>query len=58
MVVGYMSVGITVWAALQVMTEMAIAFPRSGTFVEYADRWVDPSVAFAAGFAEWLGKTP
>lgn len=34
---------------------MTIAFPTSGNFVDYADRWVDPSLAFGAGFAEWLG---
>ncbi|KAI8293969.1 hypothetical protein K4K56_003403 [Colletotrichum sp. SAR 10_98] len=33
---------------------MTIAFPVSGSFVNYAGRWVDPALAFGAGFAEWL----
>lgn len=35
---------------------MTIAFPTSGNFIDFTDRFVDPSLAFAAGFAEWLGK--
>ena len=35
---------------------MTIAFPVSGNYIDYADRWVDPSLAFGAGLAEWLGK--
>jgi hypothetical protein len=34
---------------------MTIAFPVSGNFINYADRFVDPALAFGAGFAEWLG---
>lgn len=34
---------------------MTIAFPVSGNFIDYADRFVDPALAFGAGFAEWLG---
>ncbi|KAF9877998.1 amino acid permease [Colletotrichum karsti] len=37
--------------------EMTIAFPVSGNYIDYADRWVDPALAFGAGFAEWLGWT-
>ncbi|KAJ3520572.1 hypothetical protein NM208_g13655 [Fusarium decemcellulare] len=36
---------------------MTIAFPTSGNFIDYAGRWVDPALAFGAGFAEWLGWT-
>lgn len=46
-----------VWAALQTLSEMTIAFPVSGNFIDYADRFVDPALAFGAGFAEWLGWT-
>jgi amino acid permease len=35
---------------------MTIAFPTSGNFIDYADRFVDPALAFGAGFAEWLGN--
>ena len=37
---------------------MTIAFPTSGNYIDYADRWVDPALAFGAGFAEWLGQNP
>ncbi|KAI9741325.1 MAG: hypothetical protein M1834_003042 [Cirrosporium novae-zelandiae] len=47
--------GVTV--VLQTLSEMTIAFPVSGNFVNFADRWVDPAAAFAVGFAEWLGWT-
>lgn len=36
---------------------MTISFPTSGNFIDYADRFVDPAVAFAAGFSMWIGWT-
>lgn len=51
----YGMVATAVWSVLQVLGEMTIAFPTSGNFIDYADRFVHPSIAFAAGFAEWLG---
>jgi amino acid transporter len=36
---------------------MTISFPTSGNFIDYADRFVDPALAFAAGFSMWLGWT-
>ncbi|KAL4990993.1 hypothetical protein BDW68DRAFT_193637 [Aspergillus falconensis] len=33
---------------------MTISFPTSGSYIDYADRWVDPALAFGAGLAEWL----
>ncbi|KAL1650731.1 hypothetical protein SLS58_000849 [Diplodia intermedia] len=56
-VFGYGFVAILIWCVLQLLTEMTIAFPVSGNLFEYADRWCDPALAFAAGFAEWLGWT-
>ena len=56
MVVAYFLVCTCVWAVLQSLSEMTIAFPTSGNYIDYADRWVDPALAFGAGFAEWLGK--
>lgn len=55
MVVAYALVCSCVWAVLQSLSEMTIAFPVSGNYIDYAHRWVDPSLAFGAGFAEWLG---
>ncbi|RVX73521.1 hypothetical protein B0A52_02409 [Exophiala mesophila] len=51
----YGMVATAVFAVFQVLGEMTIAFPTSGNFIDYADRFVHPSLAFAAGFAEWLG---
>lgn len=56
-VFGYGYVAILIWCVLQLLTEMTVAFPVSGNLFEYADRWVDPALAFAAGFAEWIGWT-
>ncbi|EMT73294.1 General amino acid permease AGP1 [Fusarium odoratissimum] len=57
MVIAYFMVCTCVWAVLQSLSEMTIAFPVSGNYIDYADRWVDPALAFGAGFAEWLGWT-
>ncbi|KIX06492.1 uncharacterized protein Z518_04468 [Rhinocladiella mackenziei CBS 650.93] len=57
MILAYLIVGTGVWANLQTLTEMTIAFPTSGNYIDYAGRWVDPALAFGAGFAEWLGWT-
>ena len=56
MIIAYFLVCTCVWAVLQTLSEMTIAFPTSGNYIDYADRWVDPGLAFGAGFAEWLGK--
>lgn len=56
MVLAYAIVCTCVWAALQTLGEMTIAFPTPGNYIDYAERWVDPALAFGAGFAEWLGK--
>ncbi|CAO1603852.1 hypothetical protein XANCAGTX0491_007430 [Xanthoria calcicola] len=57
MVIAYLLVCSCVWAVLQTLSEMTIAFPTSGNYIDYADRWVDPALAFGAGLAEWLGWT-
>ncbi|KAL3468515.1 amino acid permease/ SLC12A domain-containing protein [Aspergillus heterothallicus] len=57
MILAYFVVCIGVWAHLQTLAEMTIAFPTSGNYIDYADRWVDPALAFGAGLAEWLGWT-
>ena len=55
MLIAYAMVCSCVWGVLQSLSEMTIAFPVSGNYIDFADRWVDPSLAFGAGFAEWLG---
>ncbi|KAI7262354.1 hypothetical protein KC345_g9451 [Hortaea werneckii] len=46
-----------VWAMLQSVSEMTIAFPVSGNYIDFADRFVDPALGFAGGFSMWLGWT-
>lgn len=58
MFIAYLIVCSGVWANLQTLGEMTIAFPVSGNYIDYAGRWVDPALAFGAGFAEWLGRLP
>lgn len=53
----YAAVALGVWAVLQTMSEITVAFPTSGNFIDYLDRFVGPSIAFAAAFAEWVGWT-
>ncbi|KAL2852281.1 amino acid permease-domain-containing protein [Aspergillus pseudodeflectus] len=57
MILAYLAVCLGVWAHLQTLAEMTIAFPTSGNYIDCADRWVDPALAFGAGLAEWLGWT-
>lgn len=49
LLLGHALVCTCVFAMLQTVSEMTIAFPVSGNFIEYADRFVDPALAFAGG---------
>ncbi|KAE8343871.1 hypothetical protein BDV24DRAFT_149438 [Aspergillus arachidicola] len=51
MVLAYGMVCSAVWAVLQSLSEMAIAFPVSGNYIDYADLWVDPALAFGAAWS-------
>jgi amino acid transporter len=55
MILAFFAVCIAIWAHLRTSAEMTIAFPTSGSYIDYADRWVDPALAFGAGLAAWLG---
>ncbi|OAG08497.1 amino acid permease [Paraphaeosphaeria sporulosa] len=57
LVLGFIVVCTCVWGMLQTVSEISIAFPVSGNFIEYADRFVDPALSFAAGLSMWLGWT-
>lgn len=57
LVLGFLVVCTCVWGMLQTVSEMSISFPVSGNFIEYADRFVDPALSFAAGLSMWLGWT-
>ncbi|KAJ4305323.1 hypothetical protein N0V90_000854 [Kalmusia sp. IMI 367209] len=54
---GFAVVCSCVWGMLQTVSEMSIAFPVSGNFIEYSCRFVDPALSFAAGTSMWLGWT-
>ncbi|KAL4740632.1 amino acid permease/ SLC12A domain-containing protein [Aspergillus similis] len=57
LLLGFALICTCVWAVLNTVSEMTIAFPTSGNFVEYADRFVDPAMSFAGGFSMWIGWT-
>lgn len=57
LLLGFAVVCSCVWAVLQTVSEMTIAFPTPGNFIDYADRFVDPALSFAAGFSMWIGWT-
>lgn len=42
-----------VYFVLQALGEMATIFPIRGSFIEYAGRWVDPSLGFVTGWVYW-----
>ncbi|KAI1342809.1 amino acid permease [Xylariaceae sp. FL0016] len=57
MLLGFLMVCSCVWCLHQTVSEMTISFPISGNFISYANRFVDPALAFAAGVSMWLGWT-
>ncbi|OJJ01691.1 hypothetical protein ASPVEDRAFT_129724 [Aspergillus versicolor CBS 583.65] len=55
LLLSYCLIVVCVWAVIQSLFEMTIAFPTSGNYLDFADRWVDPALAFGSGIAEWIG---
>ena len=55
--VAYAIMGIAVYCMMQSLGEMATQYPIAGSFEAYAERFVDPSLAFAAGWNYWLSWT-
>jgi lysine-specific permease len=53
--VSYSVVGVFVFFVVSCLGEMATLIPISGSFNEYASRFVDPSLGFALGINYWLG---
>jgi lysine-specific permease len=54
---GYAIMGLAVYCMMQSLGEMATQLPIQGSFEAYADRFVDPSLGFAAGWNYWLSWT-
>ncbi|KAH8892836.1 amino acid permease [Thozetella sp. PMI_491] len=57
LLIGILQVCSCVFALHHTVSEMTIAFPVSGNFIDFADRFVDPAFSFSAGFSMWLGWT-
>lgn len=53
--VAYAVMGIMVYFLMTSLAEMATYNPRSGSFTEYATRYVDPALGFAMGWNYWFG---
>lgn len=53
--VAYVVMGIMVYFLMTSLAEMATYNPRSGSFTEYASRYVDPALGFAMGWNYWFG---
>src|SRR5258708_19029257 len=52
--VAYATMGLAVYCMMQSLGEMATQLPIPGSFEAYAERFVDPSLAFAVGWNYWF----
>src|ERR1700761_98885 len=50
----YATMGLAVYCMMQSLGEMATQLPIPGSFEAYAERFVDPSLGFAAGWNYWF----
>jgi amino acid permease len=50
----YATMGLAVYCMMQSLGEMATQLPIPGSFEAYAERFIDPSVAFAVGWNYWF----
>lgn len=51
--IGYIIIGLDVLLVTQSLGEMATLFPTTGSFNEFAGRFVDPALSFALGWNYW-----
>ncbi|KAJ5949852.1 Amino acid/polyamine transporter I [Penicillium verhagenii] len=51
--ISFSLVGIIVFFVMQSLGEMATIIPVTGSFIEYAERFIDDALAFALGWAYW-----
>ncbi|KIW18943.1 hypothetical protein PV08_03232 [Exophiala spinifera] len=54
MLIGYTLICVMALAVMNLLSESTSVWPTSGGFIEHANRFVDPAMAFACGFTEWL----
>src|SRR3984957_6803052 len=50
----YAIMGVAVYCMMQSLGEMATRLPIPGSFEAYAERFIDPSLGFAAGWNYWF----
>jgi lysine-specific permease len=50
----YATMGLAVYCMMQSLGEMATQLPIAGSFEAYAERFIDPSLAFAVGWNYWF----
>jgi lysine-specific permease len=50
----YATMGLAVYCMMQSLGEMATQLPIPGSFEAYAERFIDPSLAFAVGWNYWF----
>ncbi|GME23774.1 Amino acid permease [Neofusicoccum parvum] len=51
--ISFSLVGIIVFFVMQSLGELATLIPVSGSFTDYAGRFIDPALSFALGWAYW-----
>lgn len=51
--IGYIIIGVDVFFVTQSLGEMATLFPSTGSFNEFAGRFIDPALSFALGWNYW-----
>nr|AAB39866.1 putative permease [Uromyces viciae-fabae] len=57
LILGYMVMGLVVYAMTIALGEMVTMFPVSGSFTHYPCRFVDPALGFAVGWNYWYSLT-
>jgi len=57
LVLGYLVMGLVVYAMTVALGEMVTMFPVSGSFTHYPCRFVDPALGFAVGWNYWYSMT-
>ena len=56
--ISFSLVGIIVFFVMQSLGELATLIPVTGSFTEYASRFVDDSLSFGLGWAYWVWHSP
>lgn len=54
LMLAFLLIGLSLFTMMQTLTEMAVLFPASHSFTQYATRFVDRGLGFALGWQYWL----